>query len=134
VAATANDDLLPARNIRHDYIWANLRREWIDFYEWRWTGFFKKVCDAVHAIGKEVWVLGMYCTDPFDTRYIYGFDSKLFGGNGFVYYDGWFGRVDVGLRVVLGAWLEYRYVRNGVARGYECRYKRKAYVYCALVV
>lgn len=76
VAATADDDSLPARNVRHDYIWANLRREWIDFYEWRWEGFFKKVCDACHAAGKEVWVLGMYCTDPFETRYMYGFDSK----------------------------------------------------------
>lgn len=76
VMATKDDDSLKARNIRHDYIWANLRRELIDFYEWRWERFFKKVCDAVHAVGKQVWVLGMYCTDPFETRYMYGFDTK----------------------------------------------------------
>ena len=76
IAKTAGDDSIPARNIRADYIWANLRREWIGFYEWRWERFFKTVCDAVHAVGKQVWVLGMYCTDPFETRYMYGFDSK----------------------------------------------------------
>jgi len=76
VMQTAGDDSLEARNIRHEYIWQNLRRQLIDFYEWRWERFFKKICDAVHSDGKQVWVLGMYCTDPFETRYIYGFDTK----------------------------------------------------------
>lgn len=76
IAATLGDDSIAARNVRADYIWQYLRREWIGFYEWRWERFFKRVCDAVHAVGKQVWVLGMYCTDPFETRYIYGFDTK----------------------------------------------------------
>lgn len=67
----AGDDVIS----RADWIWHNCRREWIGFYQWRWERFFKKVCDAVHAVGKEVWILGMYCTDPFETRYIYGFDT-----------------------------------------------------------
>ncbi len=76
VMATAGDDSILSRGVRHDYIFKNLRRELIDFYEWRWERFFKKVCDAVHAVGKQVWVLGMYCTDPFETRYMYGFDTR----------------------------------------------------------
>lgn len=76
VVSTIGDDSVSARRVRHEYIWGNLRKEWIQFYEWRWQCFFKKVCDAVHSVGKKVWVLGMYCTDPFETRYIYGFDCK----------------------------------------------------------
>lgn len=76
IADTIGDDSVSARNIRHKYIWGQLREEWIRFYEWRWQCFFKKICDAVHSVGKEVWALGMYCTDPFETRYIYGFDCK----------------------------------------------------------
>lgn len=76
VMITMEDDSLEARRVRHAYIWKHLREDWIRFYEWRWERFFKKVCDAVHAIGKKVWILGMYCTDPFETRYIYGFDSR----------------------------------------------------------
>lgn len=76
VAFTLGDDRVEARRVRQKYIWDKLRLEWIEFYEWRWQCFFKKVCDAVHSAGKKVWVLGMYCTDPFETRYIYGFDCK----------------------------------------------------------
>ncbi len=70
------DDSLGGRAARHKYIWANLREEWIRFYQWRWEAFFKKLCSAVHKIGKKVWILGMYCSDPFETEYVYGFDTK----------------------------------------------------------
>lgn len=73
---TLGDDSLETAELRQAYIWGEKREEWISFYEWRWARFFKKVCDAVHAVGKEVWVLGMYCTDPFETEYIYGIDLK----------------------------------------------------------
>ena len=76
IAATLGDDTKDAAKARQSYIWSEHRRGWIAFWEWRWTRFFKKVCDAVHAVGKEVWILGMYCSDPFETRYIYGFDTR----------------------------------------------------------
>ena len=76
ITDTLGDDSAEAAKARQSVLWGEYRREWIAFYEWRWAGFFKKVCDAVHAVGKEVWILGMYCTDPFETKYIYGFDSK----------------------------------------------------------
>ena len=76
LAATMGDNETIAVNIRADYIWENLREQWIRFYQWRWAGFFKKICAAVHRVGKKVWVLGVYCTDPFETNYTYGFDCK----------------------------------------------------------
>ncbi len=76
IAKTLGDDGKEAVNLRHKYIISNKRRAWIAFYEWRWARFFKKICDAVHAVKKEVWILGMYCSDPHETRYVYGFNSK----------------------------------------------------------
>ena len=61
---------------RADWIWENVRKEWVDFYAWRWEGFWKKVCDRLHAIGKKAFVLGMYCTDPFQTLYCRGVDLR----------------------------------------------------------
>ena len=34
VAFTLGDDNVSARKVRHEYIWGNLRKEWIEFYEW----------------------------------------------------------------------------------------------------
>lgn len=62
--------------LRHDYIWANCRAEWIEFRAKRWEQFWKKLCARLHAIGKKVFVLGMYCTDPFDTLYTKGIDLR----------------------------------------------------------
>jgi len=62
---------------RATWIWSNLRAEWVRFYGWRWAKFWKKICDRLHAIGKIAMVLGMYCTDPFETLYIRGVDLKL---------------------------------------------------------
>ena len=57
---------------RADWIWENARQDWVEFYAWRWEGFWKKICDRIHAIGKKAFVLGMYCTDPFQTLYCRG--------------------------------------------------------------
>ncbi len=77
-ALMLGDDSLEARVARQKYLWGNadLREKWIRFYEWRWERFFKKICAAVHAVGREVWILGMYCSDPFETEYVYGFDTR----------------------------------------------------------
>ena len=76
VASTMGDDTPEAAKTRQQYLWGERRAEWIAFYEWRWERFFQKICDACHAAGKKVWILGMYCSDPFETRYVYGFDTK----------------------------------------------------------
>ena len=76
VKSTMGDDSKEATTLRAEYIWGTLRKEWVRFYEWRWEAFFKKICDAVHAVGKEVWSLGILCTDPFETSYLWGLDIK----------------------------------------------------------
>lgn len=76
VAETMGDDSPAAASARQKYLWGERRHAWISFWEWRWEQFFRKVCDAVHAVGKKVWILGMYCSDPFETRYVYGFDTR----------------------------------------------------------
>lgn len=76
VAATMGEDGMEARNARADYIHEHLYEAWLRFFEWRWAGFFRKLCAAVHALGKQVHILGMYCTDPFETRFLYGFDMR----------------------------------------------------------
>ena len=66
----------PTNNLRADYIWKNFRVEWITFMGNRWARFWKKICDAVHGINGKVFVLGMYCTDPFTTLYTKGVDLR----------------------------------------------------------
>ncbi|MBE7043320.1 MAG: hypothetical protein E7399_07505 [Ruminococcaceae bacterium] len=61
---------------RADWIWEHYRADWIEFLCWRWEAFWKKICDRLHAIGKKVFVLGMYCSDPFDTVYCNGIDLR----------------------------------------------------------
>lgn len=74
IAATIGDNSPESCSLRAKYLYDDLREEWIRFYGWRWERFYTKLCSAVHAVGKEVWILGMYCTDPFETRYIYGLE------------------------------------------------------------
>lgn len=76
IMKTMGCDDQPSEEMRANYIYTYLREEWVEFNAWRWECFFKKLCDAVHAIGKEVLVLGMYCTDPFETLYCIGIDLK----------------------------------------------------------
>lgn len=74
IAATLGMDDAASETLRADWIWKNCREEWVRFNAWRWEGFFKKLCARVHEIGREVIVLGMYCTDPFETLYCIGID------------------------------------------------------------
>ena len=63
---------------RQKYIWGTLRREWIDFYVWRWQKFWTKVSDALHAIGKKIMINNAWCSDPFEALYRYGIDYRVF--------------------------------------------------------
>ena len=74
--ATMGDDSAEAEKTRAGWIYRNKRAEWIEFNAWRWEVFFKKLTTRLHAIGKEVIVLGMYCTDPFETLYCLGVDLR----------------------------------------------------------
>lgn len=73
---TLGDDSKEKEVIRAEWIYRNLRAEWIEFSAWRWEVFFKKLCSRLHAIDKEVIALAMYCTDPFETLYCLGVDLR----------------------------------------------------------
>ena len=72
--ATMGTDTKEAEQARADWIYKNTRAEWAEFNAWRWEVFFTKLTSRLHAIGKEAIVLGMYCTDPFETLYCIGVD------------------------------------------------------------
>jgi len=71
--------------LRAKWIWKKVRVQWIQFWNWRWERFFKKLCDAVHAIGRKVIALAVYCTDPFETLYCLGVDLKRIAAAGVDY-------------------------------------------------
>ena len=71
--------------IRGDYIWKNIRVQWIKFISNRWANFWEKICNAVHKINGKVFVLGMYCTDPFTTLYTKGVDLRKIVNSGVDY-------------------------------------------------
>ncbi len=71
--------------MRGEWVWKNVRADWLLFLTWRWEGFCKKLCDAVHAIGKKVITLAVYLTDPLETIYSFGVDIKRFAKAGVDY-------------------------------------------------
>ena len=61
---------------RHQWIWHSLRKEWIEFYVWRWEKFWGKVATALHAKGKKIMINNAWCSDPFEALYRYGIDYR----------------------------------------------------------
>lgn len=76
ILESMSSDGLCAIKLRGEWIWKEVRVQWIEFWNWRWEVFFKKVCDAVHAIGRKIIALAVYCSDPFETQYCLGVDLK----------------------------------------------------------
>ena len=76
VLASMGSDEFAAEKLRADWINKNFRLEWTKFHAFRWNQFFTKFCARVHAMDKEVQVLGMYCTDPFETYSGFGLNLK----------------------------------------------------------
>ncbi|MGI6337334.1 MAG: hypothetical protein ACOXZM_09910 [Eubacteriales bacterium] len=74
IMAGLGDDSAEVEDARADWIWKALRSEWIEFQCDRWVRFFQKLCKRVHEVGRQVMILGMYCTDPFETKYCLGMD------------------------------------------------------------
>lgn len=76
IKALGEDNTAANKEARQKWIWYSHREAWIRFYDWRWTGFFTKVCNAVHKIGKKVSTLGMYISDPLRSMYTMGTDIR----------------------------------------------------------
>ena len=76
VLESMTSDEPQALALRNNWIWKSVRVEWIKFLNWRWESFFKKLCNAIHSIGKKLITLAVYCSDPFETQYCLGIDLK----------------------------------------------------------
>lgn len=61
---------------RAEYIWNNLRHEWCEFYARRFEQFWGKVCAALHAMDRHVFVNNAWTRDPFEAFYRYGIDYR----------------------------------------------------------
>ncbi|MBQ7256621.1 MAG: hypothetical protein IJS60_02890 [Abditibacteriota bacterium] len=59
---------------RADYIWENYKKEWADFYSWRWCEFHKKAVKLLK--GKFIYVNSAWTRDPIEAFYRYGLDYK----------------------------------------------------------
>ena len=72
--------------VRKDYIWNSLRREWIEFYVWRWEKFWGKVSFALHKRDKKVMINNAWASDPFEAMYRYGIDYQKLSAAGVDYF------------------------------------------------
>ncbi|MBC7288183.1 MAG: hypothetical protein H5T86_09105 [Armatimonadetes bacterium] len=72
---------------RANYIWRELRREWISFYSRRISRFCNKVARAVHGVGRKVVANQALTREPFQALYRYGVDYRAIadaGVDGFI--------------------------------------------------
>ncbi len=76
-----NDDpeILQARL---DWIWANRKRDWIDFNQERWFTFWRKMITALHEQGLKGMINSTYTKGNFDAACFYGIDYRKIAGLG----------------------------------------------------
>ncbi|MEA4824316.1 MAG: hypothetical protein VB111_09415 [Clostridiaceae bacterium] len=82
VQASLGDDSDTTLTVRKTWLFGTHREAWIRFNAWRWECFYIKLAEKLHAAGKKLMVLGMYCTDPFETLYCIGVDLKRIAAAG----------------------------------------------------
>ncbi|MEW6359365.1 MAG: hypothetical protein AB1696_23720 [Planctomycetota bacterium] len=61
---------------RAEWIWRNVRRDWIEFYADRWAGFWRKMVAALHGAGKKAVINSAWGRAPFESLYRYGIDYR----------------------------------------------------------
>jgi len=61
---------------RASWIWRHARHEWIEFYADRWTGFWRKMVNALHSAGKKAVINSAWGRAPFESLYRYGVDYR----------------------------------------------------------
>ncbi len=67
---------------RAEWIWREMRGEWIEFYAERWAGFWKKMVTALHREGKKAVINSAWGRAPFESLYRYGIDYKRIAASG----------------------------------------------------
>ncbi|MGC9317477.1 MAG: hypothetical protein ACP5KN_05505 [Armatimonadota bacterium] len=61
---------------RAQWLWRNVRHEWIEFYAQRWTQFWRKVLEALHASDKQALINSAWGRAPWEALYRYGVDYR----------------------------------------------------------
>lgn len=67
---------------RMDWIWANRRLEWIEFYSDRWAEFWQTVMEALRACGRKAMINSAWTKAPFEAKYRYGVDYRKIAATG----------------------------------------------------
>lgn len=63
---------------RANYVWSNLREEWITFNSESWADTIKKIADKLHANNFDLMTCNAWTSEPFEALYRYGIDySKV---------------------------------------------------------
>ena len=66
---------------RAEYVWTNLRIEWITFVSECWQAFIETVCGALHKNGMKLISCNAWTSEPFEAIYRYGINyAKLAKG------------------------------------------------------
>jgi hypothetical protein len=71
--SNGNTDILQKRM---NWIWGNLRKEWIRFNTGRWAAFWTKMTAAMHKINKKTVINSAWTRACFEAEYRYGIDYK----------------------------------------------------------
>lgn len=74
--ARSCDEDLDGLEARAQWLWRNVRHEWIDFWAGRWTGFWTKALDGLHEAGKRAFVNSAWGRAPWESLYRYGVDCR----------------------------------------------------------
>ncbi|MBQ7256618.1 MAG: hypothetical protein IJS60_02875 [Abditibacteriota bacterium] len=61
---------------RSDYIWQNLRKEWVDFYCYRWKVCWEKIIKVLKKHNKLSMINSANTKADFEAKYIYGIDYR----------------------------------------------------------
>jgi hypothetical protein len=67
---------------RMAWIWKSVRREWIEFNVQRWTDFWQKMVEALHAVGKKAVINSSWGRAPWESLYRYGIDYRRIFASG----------------------------------------------------
>ncbi len=61
---------------RATWLWRHVRHDWIEFYAGRWTRFWRKALEALHAAKKEGIINSAWGRAPWESLYRYGMDYQ----------------------------------------------------------
>ncbi len=59
---------------RADWVWSNLREEWINFNSECWAKAIKSIADALHEKNLDLFTCNAWTSEPFEAIYRYGID------------------------------------------------------------